>query len=261
MLEISGLIVEYGARRVLDGVSLSLGGELGKMVVVGPNGSGKSTLIRAALGLAPIRGGSVRIFGDDVRSLRGETRVSANLTELYGLMQVDVGELIQIFAELKGLPPERFFGLLSQFGLDDIVHKKWYQLSTGQAKMFGNIMVLGSQCELAFLDEPFESVDQGRRIRLAEMLGAMDAEVLLVTHEFNLLRRLGDWGLGFMFEGKLYSGFRVADLEELYVSRCERGASRAVVDTALGCFSITRGSGDVPLKNISDLNRLFEEVA
>ena len=55
----------------MDGVSLEL--RQGETVgVVGASGCGKSTLCRALMGLVPVRGGSVRLQGQNLRQLRGE---------------------------------------------------------------------------------------------------------------------------------------------------------------------------------------------
>jgi len=57
--------------RAVDGVSLQL--RQGETVgVVGASGCGKSTLCRALMGLAPVRGGTVRLQGQDLRRLRGQ---------------------------------------------------------------------------------------------------------------------------------------------------------------------------------------------
>ncbi|MFM8976112.1 MAG: ATP-binding cassette domain-containing protein, partial [Vulcanococcus sp.] len=57
--------------RAGDGVSLQL--RQGETVgVVGASGCGKSTLCRALMGLVPVRGGSVRLQGQNLRQLRGE---------------------------------------------------------------------------------------------------------------------------------------------------------------------------------------------
>ena len=57
--------------KALDGVSLQLhGGET--VGLVGASGCGKSTLCRALIGLAPVRGGAVRLQGVDLLSLRGQ---------------------------------------------------------------------------------------------------------------------------------------------------------------------------------------------
>ncbi|MFQ6540163.1 MULTISPECIES: ABC transporter ATP-binding protein [Aphanothece] len=57
--------------KAVDDVSLTLG--RGETVgLVGSSGCGKSTLCRALMGLAPVRGGEVRLQGTDLRRLHGE---------------------------------------------------------------------------------------------------------------------------------------------------------------------------------------------
>jgi peptide/nickel transport system ATP-binding protein len=57
--------------KAVDNVSLTVG--RGETVgLVGTSGCGKSTLCRALMGLAPVRGGAVRLEGTDLRQLRGE---------------------------------------------------------------------------------------------------------------------------------------------------------------------------------------------
>jgi peptide/nickel transport system ATP-binding protein len=54
----------------VDGVSLRL--QRGETIgLVGASGCGKSTLCRALMGLTPVRGGSVRLEGQDLRRLKG----------------------------------------------------------------------------------------------------------------------------------------------------------------------------------------------
>jgi peptide/nickel transport system ATP-binding protein len=62
--------------KAVDGVSLKLreGETIG---VVGASGCGKSTLCRALMGLAPVRGGAVRLQGRNLRELRGQALRSA----------------------------------------------------------------------------------------------------------------------------------------------------------------------------------------
>ena len=56
--------------RAVDGVSLQLReGEI--LGVVGASGCGKSTLCRALMGLTPVRGGTVRLQGQELGTLRG----------------------------------------------------------------------------------------------------------------------------------------------------------------------------------------------
>src|SRR6516164_5686611 len=68
-LVIRDLTVAYGRRVVLHGVSAEI--RPGQVVgVVGPNGGGKSTLLMAVLGIVPIIGGHVTLFGQPASPLR-----------------------------------------------------------------------------------------------------------------------------------------------------------------------------------------------
>lgn len=79
-LRVESVSAGYGAARVLDGVSISVGdGET--VALLGANGNGKSTLLKCVMGLVRPRAG--RVFA----TLDGETH------------------------ELTGLPPERIVGL------------------------------------------------------------------------------------------------------------------------------------------------------
>ena len=222
MLQIESLTVSYDRNAesaVLKGVNLDLKGE--KAVVVGPNGSGKSTLFKAVLGLVPIRSGSVKVFGTEVGNEKGDTRVSTNLAEVYRLAYVPARDIVNIFAGLKGGNPESALKLFHDFELEPILRKKIHELSTGQQKMFGNIMAVSFSPELVLLDEPFDNVDENRRRKFIEVLKNLDAEVIVITHEFNLLHRVADWGLYFMLEGKLWGKFSASQLDRLYITRGE----------------------------------------
>jgi branched-chain amino acid transport system ATP-binding protein len=53
---------------ILNGCNLTL--RRGELVgIIGPNGAGKSTLIKTIFGLVPVRGGQVRLGGEDITNL------------------------------------------------------------------------------------------------------------------------------------------------------------------------------------------------
>ena len=65
-VRVQDLSVVLGTSLILSGIDLTVGaGE--SVALLGANGSGKSTLVRTLLGLNPVAGGSVRLFGTDVR--------------------------------------------------------------------------------------------------------------------------------------------------------------------------------------------------
>lgn len=65
LLEVKELYKQYGDRKVLNGINLSIHkGEV--VVILGPSGCGKSTFLRCLNGLEPIQKGSIKFKGKDL---------------------------------------------------------------------------------------------------------------------------------------------------------------------------------------------------
>jgi len=129
----------YGDRRVLEGVSLTVGkGE--KVLVVGPNGSGKSTLLLIMAGLLkPERG--------RVSRCREVSFMPTYVSD------VPVGE----YLNLDVFNREVLANLLKRFGI--ATDKRPSQLSAGQFRKFVVALTLSRDADCYLLDEPFENVD------------------------------------------------------------------------------------------------------
>lgn len=262
MIELKDVKVKYDgrySRYALENITMKMKNE--KIVVVGPNGSGKTTLLKVLMGLVQIESGEAYVNGNDVRTIKGEMGVSTNMAEVYRIMGATVRNLIMIYSELKGSDPAGPEDAVYKFGLETILDKRIHQLSSGEQKMIGNIMSLSFNPSLILMDEPFDNVDQGRRLKLLDMVEKTGAEMIINTHEFDLLNRLNGWGLYFIIEGKLFGKFQVSQLKNLYINRGEISESLAVMDTSFGKFSITENSGSVPIASARNLNSIFEEVA
>lgn len=262
MIEISGASTEYEKKahhKPLENVNFRLSNE--KVVIIGPNGSGKTTLLRMLLGLTNIVSGSIEVFGKDVRDIRKETGLSTNLLEVYRIIGSNVRDTINIYAKLKGSDPDEAFDLVKKFDIESVLGQKIYNLSSGQQKLVGNILSLSFSPSTVLLDEPFDNVDQGRRMKLLEVIEEIKAEVVLNTHELDLLKRLKTWPLYFMIEGKLFGKFNTSQVWNLYLNRGEINGNLAVMDTSFGKYSITENMGQVHIASARNLNSAFEEVA
>ena len=107
------------------------------------------------------------------------------------------------------------------------------------------------------LDEPFDNVDEARRGRLIEILKNLDSDVIVITHELDLLAKLEGWSLYFMLDGKLWGKFDSNQLERLYITRGVDVDAIKVMDTRLGKVSVTLDHGDIAVKMASNANTLM----
>jgi branched-chain amino acid transport system ATP-binding protein len=109
MIEVSDLVVRYGAAVALDGVSLTVGA--GEMVaLIGSNGAGKSTLVNTLSGIVRPAAGRVSVGGrlahvPEGRQLFGDLTVDDNLR--LGGWRVRNRDTAPIYEVLPALVPLR----------------------------------------------------------------------------------------------------------------------------------------------------------
>ena len=91
ILEVRDLEVNYGLIRAIKGVSFEVGeGEI--IALIGANGAGKTTILQSVIGLIPIKGGSVTLYGQNV------THTPTQKIVKMGMAEVPEGR--RVFAEL-----------------------------------------------------------------------------------------------------------------------------------------------------------------
>ncbi|WP_183098391.1 ATP-binding cassette domain-containing protein [Nocardioides pelophilus] len=184
MLELRGVTAGYGRTMVLDDVSIEVPAA-GAVAVMGHNGAGKTTLLRVAVGLIPVRTGTVVLDGEDVTSLRPSARVRRGLgyvpqgqqsfphmTTLENLQLITtarpaIDEVLDTFPALRGL-------LARRAGL----------LSGGQRQQLAIARTLLTRPRLLILDEPTEGIQPNvvtdiERV-ITDLTGRGDLSVLLV---------------------------------------------------------------------------------
>ena len=129
MLEMVGVTAGYGRSMVLFDVDLSIP-KGGAAAVMGHNGAGKTTLLRVAVGLIPVKSGTVLLDGEDVTKMRPNRRVRKGLgyvpqgqlcfpqmttmenLQLVSNVRSEIDEVLDTFPALTGLL-SRPAGLLS----------------------------------------------------------------------------------------------------------------------------------------------------
>ncbi|WP_427869151.1 ABC transporter ATP-binding protein [Leucobacter luti] len=199
-LELSGLSKSFGERRVLDGVSLSVGaGEI--VALVGPSGSGKSTLLSLLTGALAPDAGEIRFGGAEVS---GGERPFAFMPQRDVLLPWRrVLDNAGIGLEVAGLSRresrERARELLAPFGLAGTEELFPRQLSGGMRQRVSFLRTVVQGKPVLLLDEPFGALDAITREELQrwllEIWGQHGWSILIITHDIREAVRLADRAL------------------------------------------------------------------
>jgi ABC-type lipoprotein export system ATPase subunit len=195
----SGLVKTFGegrgARRVLDGASLSV--EAGEVVaIVGRSGSGKSTLLHLIGGLDRPEAGSidvdgVRVTGASERALsRLRRRRVGFVFQFFHLLPELTGEANVLLAgRVRDARPDAFERgreLIDALGLRHVAGSLPSQLSGGEQQRFAIARALVNDPAVLLADEPTGNLDVEAGAEVLRLLRAGASEgraVVIVTHE------------------------------------------------------------------------------
>ncbi len=216
-IEIEGLVVNYGRRRAVDGLSLTVprGAVYG---FLGPNGAGKTSTIKTLMGFRKPDGGIARVLGYDVaeESLEVRARVgfASEVNSLYEGMTVP--RICRLCRDLSRSWDQdlvdRYIGV---FGLPGDARIR--KLSKGQKAQLQLCLALGSDPELLILDEPTSGLDPvARRAFLKVLVGDVAAEgrtVFFSTHLLSDIEAVADT-VGIIKGGRLLVSGDLDDMRE-----------------------------------------------
>jgi osmoprotectant transport system ATP-binding protein len=204
MIEIEGVVKQYGERKVVDQVSLTVGQGV-FCVLLGTSGCGKSTLLKMVNRLIPTSGGRIRIGGEDIAAvppeqLRRRIGYAIQSTGLFPHWSVE--DNIATVPRLLKWPAARIHDrvteLLEMLHLDPATYRRKFpsQLSGGQQQRVGVARALAAEPELLLMDEPFGALDPITRdvlqLELARIHKATGMTTLFVTHDIDEALRLAD---------------------------------------------------------------------
>ena len=197
LFELREVGLDRGGRPVLDSVSAAI--PEGATAIVGPSGSGKSTLLRLLNRLADPDRGEIAYRGRPLRSyeplaLRREVSL---VPQLPALLEGTVEANLRYAAGLAGEPLEAertlaLAGLGPAFAERDVA-----RLSVGEQQRAMLARALAQRPAVLLLDEPTSALDHAARDRieaaLAELRRELEISVVVVSHDPEQARRLGDW--------------------------------------------------------------------
>ena len=219
------MTVRYGARTVVDGLSLAL--EAGQwLMLAGPNGAGKSTLLSAIAQCAPYEG-RIELDGRDARGLR-----PAQLARQVGVLAqkrhigyaftveevVALGRYAYRGGFLSARDPEgpaKVEEALRQTGMDALRDHSVTTLSGGETQRAFLAQAFAQDPRILLLDEPANHLDPAYQKRVFTLIGEWLRQpgraVLSVVHDLSLARRYGTHA-ALMHQGRCISQGRIDDV-------------------------------------------------
>ena len=188
LLVTENLAKEYRGRRVVNGVSVSVGA--GEIVgLLGPNGAGKTTTFNMVVGVVKPDAGSVTFQNHPITGLPMHLRARLGIGYLTQepsvFRKLTVEENILAILETCKLTRDeqalRLKYLLEELDLTPIRKSKAYQLSGGEKRRLEITRALVTSPKLLLLDEPFSGIDP-----------------IAVYEVQKIVRRLRERGLGIL---------------------------------------------------------------
>ena len=205
-IAVENLVVRYGDRTVLDGISFEVRqGDI--FVILGGSGSGKTTLLRTLVGLKRPSAGRILFHGEDftamsegerielrkkmgmsfqgsalLKSISLADNVALPLREHTALEESTIDIMTRIKLELVGLG-----------GFEDYLPS---ELSGGMKKRAGIARAMAMDPEIIFYDEPSAGLDPIVAAGIDELIRKMQETFKLtsvvVTHEMESVKLIAD---------------------------------------------------------------------
>lgn len=189
MIDVHGLVKDFGNTRAVDGVSFSVrAGEI--MGLLGPNGSGKTTIMRVLTGFFPPSDGRVTIDGLDVEEhpLAARERIGYLPENVVLYPDLSVRRFLAFCAEVKCVAGNarrsRIEEVLQACGLIEVADKLIGKLSKGYRQRVGIAQAVIHRPRVLVLDEPTVGLDPRQIVDIRSLIKALGGSttILLSTH-------------------------------------------------------------------------------
>ncbi|ROR16426.1 amino acid/amide ABC transporter ATP-binding protein 2 (HAAT family) [Comamonas sp. BIGb0124] len=214
----------YGAAHILHDLDLRI--EAGERVaLIGRNGVGKTTVVNTLLGVAALRGGTLRVGGQVLRRPRAYDAARRGIAVVPQgrciVANLSVEENLRLGAATQRPGPWHLDAIYRLFPiLRERAHTPGTALSGGQQQMLAIGRALMANPALVMLDEPTEGLAPVIVDQLAEIFMAVADQgtaLLLIEQNMSLVMRVADRYLA-MAKGTVVAQGRVAEegLEQLH---------------------------------------------
>lgn len=215
LVSINNVHKYYGSNHVLKGINLEIGA--GEVVsIIGRSGSGKSTLLRCINGLEAYSEGGVVVDQmeviDDDRQIRKLSKSVGMVFQSFNLFpHLTVGQNIMLAPKLVRKVTEKEARVIAEevlekVGLAEKIDSYPAELSGGQQQRVAIARSLAMNPKVLLCDEITSALDPelvGEVLKVLENLAAEGMTLILVTHEMNFARDVGDRVI-FMHQGLVW---------------------------------------------------------
>lgn len=215
MIHINNLHKRFGDSHVLRGISCDIQPQE-VVCIIGPSGSGKSTFLRCMNALETVSEGEVAVNGfavhdraTDLNKMRESVGMVFQRFNLFPHMTV-LENLIMAPMNLRGMARQAAIALaeelLAKVGLSDKRDAWPSSLSGGQQQRVAIARALAMSPKVLLCDEITSALDPelvGEVLKVLEQLAAEGMTLILVTHEMNFAREVGD-RVVFMHQGRVW---------------------------------------------------------
>jgi len=216
MIELRGVVKDFGSNRVLRGVDLEIR-EGETYTILGGSGSGKSVCLKHMIGLLKPDAGRVLALGDDITDW-SETRLVEVRKQISMIFQgaalfdsLNVYENIAYpLREHRSWPEtriaERVAECLEAVGLPDTEPLMPAELSGGMRKRVGVARGIALEPRVILYDEPTTGLDPANQRRIGQMVRELQERLrvtsVVVTHELELCFSISD-RVGLLKDGRI----------------------------------------------------------
>ena len=196
MIKIKNISKFFGDLKALDNLSLTIkkGSIFG---LLGVNGAGKSTLLSILNGLTKMDGGSIEVFGFDMKKDKKKIKEISSIVpkHLAFYEKLTVKENLDFFADIQNATKENYDRAIEINTLSEILNQTASTLSGGQKRRLNIAIGILNNPQIVYFDEPTVGIDPKSRNEILDSIKSykeLGITVIYTSHYMNEIEKICD---------------------------------------------------------------------